>query len=56
MSHSEMLQSRRRKQRTRKDLAVAAKRAKKLGKQNVKMTGADVPKKRPATSQQLEPH
>jgi hypothetical protein len=36
-----MLQNRRRKQKTRKDLAGAAKRAKKLRKQNVKMVSAD---------------
>ncbi len=32
----------------KKDLAVAAKRAKKLRKQNVKMISADAPKKEPA--------
>jgi hypothetical protein len=39
-----MLKSRRRKQKAKKDLAVAAKRAKKLRKQNVKMVSADAPK------------
>ncbi len=48
MSHTEMLHIRRRKQRAKKDLAVAAKRAKKLRKQNVKMISADAPKKEPA--------
>jgi hypothetical protein len=43
-----MLQSRRRKQRTQKVLAVAAKQAKKLGKQTVKKASADAPKKGPA--------
>jgi hypothetical protein len=43
-----MLQSRRKKQKTRKDLAVAAKRAKKLGKQNAKIVSVDAPKKGPA--------
>jgi hypothetical protein len=40
-----MLQARRTKQRTKKQLAGAAKRAKKLNKQNVKIAGADAPKK-----------
>jgi len=43
-----MLKSRRRKQKAKKDIAVAAKRAKKLRKQNVKMVSADAPKKGPA--------
>jgi len=43
-----MLKSRRRKQKAKKDLAVAAKRAKKLRKQNLKMVSADTPKKVPA--------
>jgi hypothetical protein len=43
-----MLMSRRRKQKAKKDLAVAAKRAKKLRKQSVKMVSADAPKKGPA--------
>jgi hypothetical protein len=43
-----MLKSRRRKQKAKKDLAVAAKRAKKLRKQNVKMVSADAPNKGPA--------
>lgn len=45
MTHSEMLHTRRRKQKAKKDLAGAAKRAKKLRKQNVKMASADAPKK-----------
>ena len=44
MSHSQLVQTRRRKQRVRKDLAGAAKRAKKLSKQNAKKAGADAPK------------
>ena len=43
-----MLKARRRKQKAKKDLAGAAKRAKKLRKQNVKMVSADAPKKGPA--------
>jgi hypothetical protein len=42
-----MLKARRKKQRTRKDLARIAKRAKKLRKQNVKMAVADAPGKAP---------
>jgi len=45
MSHSRMLKTRRAKQRTRKDLAGAAKRAKKLKQQDVKMAAADAAKK-----------
>ena len=48
MSHSKMLHSRRRKQKAKKDLARAAKRAKKLRKQNAKTTGADAAKTGPA--------
>jgi hypothetical protein len=40
-----MLKTRRQKQVTRKNLAGVAKRAKKLKKQNIKMAGADAPKK-----------
>jgi len=40
-----MLKARRAKQRTRKQLAGIAKRAKKLRKQDVKMVGADATKK-----------
>jgi hypothetical protein len=36
MSHSQTIQTRRRKQRARKDLVVAAKQAKRLKKQNAK--------------------
>jgi hypothetical protein len=39
-----MLTTRRRKQKTKKDLARVAKRAKKLRKQNVKIVGANPPK------------
>ena len=45
MSHSRMLTTRRTKQRTRKDLAGIAKRAKKLKRQQVRMVGADAAKK-----------
>jgi hypothetical protein len=44
MSHSQMLKTRRAKQRTRKQLAGIAKRAKKTGKQNVKTASADTQK------------
>jgi hypothetical protein len=40
-----MLETRRRKQKTRKQLAGVAKRAKKLRKQNAKMVSADALKK-----------
>lgn len=40
-----MLKARRTKQRTRKDLAGIAKRAKKLNKQDLKMVTADAAKK-----------
>jgi hypothetical protein len=43
-NHSKLVQTRRRKQRAVKDLAGAAKRAKKLGKQNAKEAGAGAPK------------
>ena len=41
MGHSQMLKTRRTKQRTRKILAGAAKRAKKLGKQGGKLVSAN---------------
>ncbi len=44
MSHSQTVQTRRRKKRAEKVLAVAAKREKKLRKQNAKVTGANTPK------------
>jgi hypothetical protein len=47
LSHTEMLHARRRKQKAKKDLAGAAKRAKKLRKQNAKRVSADAPKKGP---------
>jgi len=40
-----MLTTRRKKQRGVKDRAGTAKRAKKLGKQNAKVTATDAPKK-----------
>ena len=43
MSHSQMITTRRRKEKGKKRLARVAKRAKKLQKQNVKATGADIP-------------
>ena len=43
-THSQMLQIRRRKQKARKDLAVVAKQAKKLGRQKAKAAGAAKPK------------
>jgi hypothetical protein len=46
MSQSQTLQTRRRKKTAKKHLATIAKRAKKLKEQNVKMVGADAPKKR----------
>ena len=45
MNHSQMLTTRRRKNKGKKDLARVAKRAKKQAKQNVKAAGADAPKK-----------
>lgn len=47
MSHSQMLKNRRRKQTAKKRLARAAKQAKKLRKQNVKVASADAPLKSP---------
>jgi len=43
-NHSKLVQTRRRKQRAKKDFAVAAKRAKKLRKQDAKKAGAAAPK------------
>lgn len=48
MNHSQMLKSRRKKQRHRKQLARLAKQAKKLRKQELKMAGAAAPKTAPA--------
>ena len=45
MSHSKMLESRRAKQRTRKDLALIVKREKKLQRQKLKAAAADAQKK-----------
>ena len=45
ISHSQMLENRRRKQTAKKHLAGAAKRAKKLRKQNVQVVSADAQKK-----------
>ena len=45
LSHSQMLKARRTKQKTRKQLAGIAKRAKKLKRQQVRMVGADAAKK-----------
>jgi len=45
LSHSQMLKTRRTKQRTKKDLAGIAKRTKKMGKQNLKSAGADAEKR-----------
>ena len=47
MSHSQMLKNRRRKQTAKKRLARAAKQAKKLRKQNVKVVSADALEKGP---------
>ena len=44
MTHAKMLKTRRAKQRTRKDLALTAKRAKKMGKQKSKAAGAQAQK------------
>lgn len=41
MGHSQMLKARRAKQRTRKDLALVAKRAKKSGKPDAKTASPD---------------
>jgi hypothetical protein len=43
-NHSKLVHTRRRKQRAKKDFAVAAKRAKKLRKQDAKKAGAAAPK------------
>ena len=43
-----MLHTRRRKQKAKKDLAGAVKRAKKLRRQNAEVGGVETPKKRPA--------
>jgi len=48
MSHSRMLKTRRAKQRTKKDLAGIAKRAKKLKQQEAKRGGADAAKRQPS--------
>ena len=40
VTHSKMLETRRRKKRAKKDFAGSAKRAKKLAKQNAKKAGA----------------
>jgi len=45
MGHAQMLKIRRTKQRTKKDLAGIAKRAKKQRKQEVKMVSVDAQKK-----------
>jgi hypothetical protein len=44
MSHSQMLKTRRTKQRTRKQLAGIAKRAKKMGRQNANTVSAGAQK------------
>ena len=41
MGHSQMLKTRRAKQRTRKQLAGIAKRAKKMGQKEIKVAGED---------------
>lgn len=43
MSHSQTVQTRRRKKRAQKDRAVATKQAKKLRNRNAKTAGADTP-------------
>jgi len=43
-NHSQLVQTRRRKQRAKKDSAMAAKQAKKLRKQDAKKAGAVAPK------------
>ena len=48
MNHSQMLTTRRKKKKARKNLARVAKRAKKLKKQNVKMASVDTPKEGPS--------
>ena len=47
MSHTKMLHTRRRKQRGKKDIAGAIKRAKKLRKQSTKKAGAPANRKEP---------
>ncbi len=44
MSHSQLVQTRRKKMRTRKDIEVAAKREKRLRKQNAKPAAPAAPK------------
>jgi len=44
MSHSKLLQTRRRKSRQRRELVVAAKREKKLRKHEAKAAGAETAK------------
>lgn len=44
MSHSQMLTTRRSKEKGKKRLARVAKRLKKLQKRDLKMVGADTPK------------
>lgn len=44
MSHSSMLKTRRKRQKGKKDLAGAARRAKKLANLDVKKVGASAPK------------
>ena len=48
MSQSKMLHARRRKKKGKKHLALLAKQAKKLRKQNVKVAGTSGPHKGPA--------
>ncbi len=48
MSHSRMLDTRRRQQKAKKHLANMAKRAKKLKEKNAKVASADTPKKESA--------
>jgi hypothetical protein len=48
MGHHKMLAARRRKARGKKQLAVLAKRAKKLRKQDLKRGSADAPKTGPS--------
>ena len=45
MSHSQTVQTRRRKQKAKKEVSRLAKAAEKLGKQNAKTPGADGAKK-----------
>ena len=46
MSHSQTVQTRRRKKRAEKDRAVSAKQAKKLRNRSAKTAGADTPQSR----------